>query len=60
MATQRKPREIRTQSLFFDPLEPDESNYLGWNINMRAYLRAEESDATIVLAHEGEIPTSHK
>ena len=27
---------------------------------MRAYLRAEELDATIAPAHEGEIPTSHK
>ena len=56
MATQRNSCEIRTQSLFFDPLEPDGSNYLGWNVNMRA----EELDATIALAHEGEIPTSHR
>ena len=27
---------------------------------MYAYLRAEEFDATIALAHEEEIPTSHK
>jgi hypothetical protein len=47
MATQRQPREIHTHPLFFDPLEPDGSNYLGWNIDMRAYLRAEELDATI-------------
>ena len=60
MAMPRKPCEIRTQSLCFDPLEPDGSNYLGWNINMRAYLRAEKLDATIALAHEGEIPSSHK
>ncbi len=60
MATQRQPRETRTHPLFFDPLEPDGSNYLGWNIDMRAYLRAEELDPTIAPAHEGEIPTSHK
>ena len=60
MATQRKPREIRTQSFFFDPLEPDGSNYLGWNVDMRAYLRAEELNATITLAHEGEILASRK
>ena len=60
MATQHKPREIRTQFFFFDPLELDGSNYFGSNINMRAFLRAKELDATIALAHEGEIPTSHK
>jgi hypothetical protein len=60
MATQRPPREIRTQSLFFDPLEPDGSNYLEWNMDMRAYLRAEEIDATIAPTHEASIPTSHK
>jgi hypothetical protein len=42
MATQRQPHETRTHLLFFDPLEPDGSNYLGWNIDMRAYLCVEE------------------
>ena len=60
MATQRQHRESWTRPLFCDPHEPDGSSYLGWNIDMRAYLRAEELDATIALVHEEEIPTSHK
>jgi hypothetical protein len=59
MAMQCQPRKIRTQSLFFDPLEPDGSNYLEWNMDMRAYLRAEEIDATIAPTHEASIPTSY-
>jgi len=60
MATQRQPHETQTDPFFFDPLEPDGSNYLGWNIDMRAYLCAEEFDATIAHAHEEEISTSHQ
>ena len=60
MATQCQPCETRRHPLSFDLLKPDGSNYLGWNIDMHAYLRVEELDTTIAPAHEEEIPTSHK
>jgi hypothetical protein len=60
MATQHRARETRIQPLFFDPLEPDGSNYLGWHIDMRTYLCAEELNATLELEPEKEIPSTYK
>ena len=60
MATQHKSRELRTQPLFFDPLEPDGSNYLEWQVDMRTYLYAEELDATLKLEPEEEISPPYK
>ena len=60
MATQPKARETRTQPLLFDPLEPDGSNYLGWNIDMKIYLCAEKLDITLEPQTEEEVPQTYK
>jgi hypothetical protein len=45
MATSTK--ETRTQTLMFDALEPDGSNFLEWNNDVSTYLCAEELDGTL-------------
>lgn len=56
----KTPRESRIQPLLFEPLEPDGSNYLSWNIDMRTYLCAEELDMTLDPEPEEEIPAPYK
>ena len=60
MRTQRQPRDSRIQPLLFEPLEPDGSNYLSWNIDMRTYLCAEELAITLDPEPEEEIPVPYK
>jgi hypothetical protein len=52
-ATKRqKEDKPKVQSLLFEALEADGSNYLEWNINLRMYLAAEELQGAIKLNHE--------
>lgn len=60
MATILRPKENRITPLFFDPLQPDGSNFLDWHFNMRTYLSAEQLDPTISLHPEEEIEPMYK
>lgn len=58
MATRVK--ETRAQTLMFDALEPDGSNFLEWNNDMITYLCAEELDGTLDAEAVNELPLPPK
>lgn len=60
MANHAHMKKTRIQPLFFDPLQPDGSNYMEWSTDMRTYLCAEELNITLVENPEEEIPTSYR
>ena len=49
VASKDKKEETKpkVQSLLFEALEADDSNYLGWSIDVKIHLAAEELDAAI-------------
>ena len=58
MATSVK--ETRTQTLMFDALEPDGSNFLEWNNDVSTYLCAEELDGTLDAETARTLPSPRK
>ena len=53
-------KETRTQTLMFDALEPDGSNFLEWNNDVSTYLCAEELDGTLNAETARTLPTPWK
>lgn len=53
-------KEVRTQTLMFDALEADGSNFLEWNNDMTIYLYAEELDAVLGPETADDHPTAYK
>lgn len=51
-------RETRTQTLMFDPLAPDGTNFLEWNSDVTTYLCAEELDGALDRATAAEMATT--
>ena len=62
MAEKKSPREIssRVQPLLFDALEADGSNYMEWNIDVKAYLFSEELEDAIDSEPKEDFPNSSK
>ena len=58
MATSLK--EVRTQTLMFDALEPDGTNFLEWNNDMTTYLCAEELNGTLHQATAEDLPPTYR
>ena len=43
----KEDRKPKVQSLLFEALEADSRNYLGWSINVKTHLAAEELEVAI-------------
>ena len=60
MATEAKPKDSKITPLYFEPLEPDGTNFLDWHFNMRTYLSAEQLDNALQQNPEEEIEPTYK
>jgi hypothetical protein len=59
LATKRPPEgKARVQTLLFEALEADGSNYLEWSIDARSYLCAEELDGSLAATPSADILAS--